>query len=81
VTVLGVAVAFSGDPPIRLLFVAGLVGGLATPVGLVLLILVAGDDELMRGQPVGRCLRAAGWAVTGLVSVVSLVFIGQQVVS
>lgn len=78
---LGAGIALSGISPIRLLFIAGIVGGLATPVGLVALLAVAANGALMRGNPVARPLLAAGWAVTGVISVCSLLFIVQPLSS
>jgi Mn2+/Fe2+ NRAMP family transporter len=72
---LGAGIALSGISPIRLLFIAGIVGGLATPVGLVLLLAVAGNRALMRDQPVARTLLGAGWAVTAIVTLSGLIFI------
>ncbi len=76
--VLGTGVALSGISPIRLLFLAGIIGGIATPIGLGLLLLVAGNDTLMRGQPVRRPLLIAGWIVTTLIAGLSVAFIVQQ---
>jgi Mn2+/Fe2+ NRAMP family transporter len=76
---LGAALALGGVGPIRLLFVASLIAGIATPLGLVLLVLVAANPTLMRRQPVGRALRMAGWLVAVLVSVVSAVYLAQQI--
>ena len=72
---LGAGIALSGIAPIRLLFIAGIVGGVGTPVGLALLIAVAGNRALMRGQPAGRPLLVAGWVVTAVIAVSSLGFI------
>jgi Mn2+/Fe2+ NRAMP family transporter len=74
---LGAGIALSGISPVRLLFIAGIVGGIGTPIGLVLLVGVAGNQVLMRGQPVSRLLRVAGWVVTAVVAVSSLGFIVQ----
>lgn len=79
-TALGVALAFGGVSPIRLLFVASLIAGVATPMGLVLLVLVAANPTLMNHSPVSRRLRIAGWLVAILVSLVSAIYLVQQVV-
>jgi Mn2+/Fe2+ NRAMP family transporter len=76
-TVLGTAIAYSGVSPIRLLFIASIVGGIGTPVSLAFLLLVASDRELMANRPVGIRLKLAGWAVTAMVTVVSLVYLLQ----
>lgn len=75
--VLGTGIALSGISPIRLLFIAGIVGGIATPVGLALLLAVAGNGALMRNRPITRPLRLAGWVVTGIITIASLMFIVQ----
>jgi Mn2+/Fe2+ NRAMP family transporter len=73
----GAAIALSGISPIRLLFTAGIIGGIATPVGLILLLAVAGNRALMGNRPVARPLRIAGWVVALIVTVASLLFIIQ----
>lgn len=78
-TALGTGLAQVGVNPIRLLFAASIVGGVATPVGLAMLLLVAGNRQLMQDQPASRPLRTAGWAITALVTAVSAVFLAQQV--
>jgi Mn2+/Fe2+ NRAMP family transporter len=75
--VLGAGIALSGIPPIRLLFIAGVVGGIATPVGLVLLLTVAGNRAVMRDRPVSRPLLVAGWAVAAVIAAASLIFFVQ----
>jgi Mn2+/Fe2+ NRAMP family transporter len=77
-TVLGSVLALAGISPIRLLFIASIIAGVATPVGLVLLVLVAGNTRLMNQQPAGRPLLAAGWTITALVTTVSIVYLAQQ---
>jgi Mn2+/Fe2+ NRAMP family transporter len=72
---LGAGIALSGIPPIRLLFVAGIVGGLATPIGLVMLLGVARNAGLMRNRPVAWPLLLGGWMVTGVITLSSVLFI------
>jgi Mn2+/Fe2+ NRAMP family transporter len=78
-TVVAVVLAVSGIGPIRLLFLASLVGGVATPLGLVMLVLAAGNPKLVGPTPINRGLRIAGWAIAGVVTLVSLIFLAQQV--
>jgi Mn2+/Fe2+ NRAMP family transporter len=73
---LGAGIALSGISPIRLLFIAGIVGGIATPIGLTPLVAVAGSRALMRADP-RPALLAGGWAVTAVITVASLGFIIQ----
>lgn len=77
-TLLGIVLALAGVSPIRLLFVASIIAGIATPIGLIMLLLVAGNDRLMSDHPVGPGLRAAGWVLSLLVTVVSIVYLIQQ---
>jgi Mn2+/Fe2+ NRAMP family transporter len=72
---LGAGIALSGISPIRLLFIAGIVGGLATPVGLAMLLAAAGNRELMRNRPASRPLLLAGWTTTGVITLSSALFV------
>lgn len=78
VTAAGVGLGMAGLNPIRLLFVASIVAGIATPVGLVMLLLVAGNTRLLDGVRTGRWLLAAGWAVTGLITALAVVYLAQR---
>lgn len=75
---LGVIITYSGVSPIRILFISGIIGGLATPIGLVYLLLVASDDRVMSRWRVKGPLLIAGWVVTALVSLASLIYLVQQ---
>jgi len=55
--------------------VASVAGGLGTPVGLVLLVSLAGDHAVMGDRPISRRLRLAGWVVTAFMSAVGLLFL------
>jgi Mn2+/Fe2+ NRAMP family transporter len=72
---LGVAIAFSGISPIRLLFVSSIIAGLGTPVSLVYLLAVAGDGDLMAGKPISLPMKLLGWVVTLAVSAASVAFV------
>jgi Mn2+/Fe2+ NRAMP family transporter len=76
---LGCGFAFTGFSPIRLLFLASIAGGIGTPIGLVLLLLVASDRGLMGDHAVRGALRTAAWAVILGVSLVSVVYLVQQI--
>ena len=76
---LGCGFAFTGFSPIRLLFLASIAGGIGTPIGLVLLLLVASDRGLMGEHAVRGALRAAAWVIVLGVSLVSVVYLVQQV--
>ncbi|MFU8853545.1 NRAMP family divalent metal transporter [Micromonospora sp. SL1-18] len=75
----GVALAMTGIGPIQLLFVASLIGGIATPLGLVLLVLAAGNPELVGPDRAHVALRVAGWVIAVVVAAVSVIFLAQQV--
>jgi Mn2+/Fe2+ NRAMP family transporter len=77
-TAVGAVLGLDHVNPIRLLFIASLIAGVATPLGLVLLTMVASDRRLMRGEPVGPALRLAGWVIAVLVGVASLGYLAQQ---
>jgi Mn2+/Fe2+ NRAMP family transporter len=74
----GVVLSAFVSSPIHLLFTASLAAGLATPVGLVLLVLVAGNPRLLDHDRPGRWLLGAGWAVAALLALLSLVYLAQQ---
>lgn len=77
--VVGVAVAYGGIEPFRLLFLAGIAGGLGTPLLLVLLLLVALDRGVMHGQPIELPLAILGWFTTLAVGSASLLYIALQI--
>lgn len=66
-----------GLPPISLLFLAS-IAGLATPVGLVFLLLVARDRAAMRGMPISGRLAALGRATTAVVTGSGMLFLWTQ---
>jgi Mn2+/Fe2+ NRAMP family transporter len=78
---LGVVISYSGVSPIRILFISGIIGGVATPVGLVFLLLVAADESLMDRWRISGPLLLAGWAVTLLIGVASVTYVVQQLTS
>lgn len=74
----GAALTLAGISPIRLLFAASVVAGIATPIGLVLLVLVAGNTQVMNNEPTDRRLLTAGWVIAALVTTLSLIYLAQQ---
>jgi Mn2+/Fe2+ NRAMP family transporter len=72
---LGSAVALCGISPFRLLFIAGIIGALGTPIGLSLLLRVAFNRKLMRGRPASRPLLIGGWIVCALIAASSAGFL------
>ncbi|MBI4492731.1 MAG: Nramp family divalent metal transporter [Chloroflexi bacterium] len=76
---LGAALTYAGVAPIALLFFAGIVGGLGTPLLLVLLLLLGQDRAVMGEQRVPGWLAAIGWFTCVLVSLAGLLYLAQQV--
>jgi Mn2+/Fe2+ NRAMP family transporter len=70
-------IAFAGVSPITLLFVSGIIGGIATPLTMAFLMLVAQRRDVMRSYAVGGWLRAGGWAVTLVVGTSVAIYLYQ----
>lgn len=64
---LAMAVSLAGVPVVGMLVAASVIGGFGTPIGLVLLVRLARDPEIMGSQPISRRLAMAGWAVAFIV--------------
>jgi Mn2+/Fe2+ NRAMP family transporter len=64
---LALAVCLAGIPVVGMLVAASVIGGLGTPIGLVLLVRLARDPQVMGLQAISRRLSIAGWAVTVIV--------------
>ena len=65
---LAVVVALAGVPVFAMLVAASVIGGLGTPVGLVILVRLARDRQIMGSRPVSVPLAAAGWGVAAVAS-------------
>lgn len=74
---VGAAITFLGVGPIRLLFLSSIAVGLATPLTLALLLLIARDPAAMCGKRIGGALAAAGWAVVAVVTAAAASFLWQ----
>jgi Mn2+/Fe2+ NRAMP family transporter len=72
---LALVVALVNVPVIGMLEAASVIGGLGTPVGLVLLVLLGRDPRVMGTRPISRALAAAGWFVALGVGGLSLLFV------
>jgi Mn2+/Fe2+ NRAMP family transporter len=70
-----------GVSPIRLLFLSGIAGGLATPVTLAFLLLAARDQRVMGAHRIGGRLAAAGWLVAAVVTAASVLYLWQTFAS
>lgn len=75
------AFAAVGWSPIEVLFVSSIVGGIATPVTLVMMLLLARNKRAMHRHQVSPWLTAGGWAVAAVVSAAALLFLWQTFVS
>jgi Mn2+/Fe2+ NRAMP family transporter len=74
-TGLALAVSLAGIPVIGMLVAASIIGGFGTPVGLVLLVRLARDPQIMGDQVISRRLAFAGGAVAVLVGGFGLLFV------
>jgi Mn2+/Fe2+ NRAMP family transporter len=72
---LAVVASLAGIRVFDLLVAASIIGGIATPAGLVVLVRLARDPQVMHGRPISARLAASGWAVAALVGILSLIFI------
>jgi Mn2+/Fe2+ NRAMP family transporter len=77
VLVVGSGVALAGVSPIKLLFISSIVGGLATPITLTMMMLIAGNPSAMKRKPVNPFLLGSGWIVTIVVTVAAAIFLFQ----
>lgn len=67
-----------GIEPVTLLFVSGIIGGIGTPLLLVLLLIIAADRRVMKGRPIGRWLTVLGWGTAAVVSVATAAYLVSQ---
>jgi Mn2+/Fe2+ NRAMP family transporter len=73
--VLALAVTQAGVSVLGMLVVASVVGGLGTPLGLVLLVRLACDPEVMGTRRISRRLAMAGWTVAFLMGALGATFL------
>jgi Mn2+/Fe2+ NRAMP family transporter len=81
VLVVGVGITLAGIAPIKLLFISSIAGGVATPITLTIMMLIAGDHRVMKGKRLNSLLRVSGWGVTGVVTIAAALFLFQTFVS
>ena len=72
---LALVVSLAGIPVIGMLVAASVIGGFGTPIGLVFLVRLARDPQVMGAQPISRRLAVAGWAVAVIVGSFGLLFV------
>ncbi|HEX5415489.1 MAG TPA: divalent metal cation transporter [Chloroflexota bacterium] len=73
--VIGVGLTVLGVEPIQLLFFAGIVGGIGTPLLLVFLLLIAGSQTIMGRYRVSGFIQAIGWLSAIVIGLASIVYL------
>ncbi len=68
-TLLAALAGLLGMPPIKLLFASSIIGGIGTPITLVIMLLVARNRSIMGKHAIAPWLARAGWAVAGIVTI------------
>ena len=71
---LGVAADMAGVPLITMLVAASVLGGLGTPLGVILLVRLGRDPRVMGDRPISRGLAIAGWTVAAVVGGFGLIY-------
>lgn len=77
---IAIAIAFLGVPPVRLLFIGSIAGGLATPITLFFVLLSANNEMLMGNFRVPRWLLVSGWITFAIVAASALIYLYQVLV-
>ena len=77
VLLVGSGVALAGIAPIKLLFISSIAGGLATPITLTMMMMIAGDHRIMKRKTLNPILLVSGWVVTGVVTTAAAIFLFQ----
>jgi Mn2+/Fe2+ NRAMP family transporter len=72
---LAVAVTLAGVPVFGMLVAASVIGGLGTPIGLVLLVRLARDPLVMGDQAISPFLALAGWMIAVVVGGLCVLFV------
>ncbi len=76
---VAVGIGFAGVRPITLLFTSGIVAGIATPLTLVLMLLVGRNRRIMHQMRISPWLAAAGWCVTSVVALATVIYLYQTI--
>jgi Mn2+/Fe2+ NRAMP family transporter len=64
-----------------MLVAASVIGGLGTPIGLILLVRLARNPKVMNNQPISPRLAIAGWTVAVIVGGFGLAYVGWGIQS
>jgi Mn2+/Fe2+ NRAMP family transporter len=75
---LAIGVTLAGVPVITMLVAASVLGGVATPVGLIVMVRLAQDPAVMGTRPVPRGLAVVGWVIAVGLGGLSLLFAMTQ---
>ncbi len=79
VVFVAVVIGMMGVPPIKLLFLSGIAGGIATPLTLALMLLVGRNRQIMHRHRIPGWLAGGGWCVTAVVAAATLIYLFQSV--
>lgn len=71
-TLLGIILNFAGVSEIRALYFAAILNGVTAPVLLVVIMLAAGDREVLGEFVPGRLLLGLGWLTAGVMTLAAL---------
>ena len=74
---ISVVIGLAGVAPIKLLFFSGIVGGIATPLTMALMLLVGRNRHIMHHARISHWLALAGWAVTAVVTAATVIYLYQ----
>jgi len=77
---LALALTLAGVPVIATLVTSSVIGGFGTPVGIVLLVRIGRDPQVMGSRRISGRLAIAGWAVAIVVGGLGLAFVVGTVV-
>ncbi|MGP0032810.1 MAG: NRAMP family divalent metal transporter [Acidimicrobiales bacterium] len=72
---LAFAVTLAKISVIGMLVAASIVGGIGTPIGLVILVLLARDHRVMGAEPISLRLAITGWTIAVVVGGLGLLFV------
>jgi Mn2+/Fe2+ NRAMP family transporter len=72
---LAFAVTLANIPVIGMLVAASVIGGLGTPIGVVILVLLGRDHTVMGTQPISARLAIAGYTVAAIVGGFGLLYV------
>jgi Mn2+/Fe2+ NRAMP family transporter len=75
--VVALAICAAGVPPISLLFLSSIAGGIATPITLILMLMVARSRRVMGHHMIGVPLTIAGWTVAAVVVAATVAYFVQ----